>query len=263
MKKIAFLGGIALMSIFALVCVFFMRQPAMAEDGGGENPNDFWFAVLDSAEEKWGSYWFEYYDTEGAFDEINSREVDFVIWTGDCISNPVHPSTATFKFLALRRAAEIYLNAPSYFLAGNHDINSTPTPWARDLWKELVGPLNQEFTHKGAHFVLMSDGDAQFTPMEELYPETVDWYCDTITPDTLSFRHMHMTGSGDPGYLYERHMCEFFGGAQAVFFGHYNQWQDYYIAGTRLIQTPDAKEGNVRFVHVVDGQITEMENFSL
>ncbi len=227
--------------------------------------NDFWFAIIDSLEQRWGIHWDRTYDTQDVFDAINDFGVDFVISTGDNTAcNPTHPSEAVRCYLELVGAMKHYFDVPVYFIGGNHDLGSTlltyynpPIEYAHVVWEEYVAPLDQEFWHKGTHFILVSDGDAQMTPFWEQYPERYQWYCEHIDEHTLSFRHIVKDGLFTPASLLARYECEI-GVVPYVFYGHFGQWEDLEFRGTRYVQTADAKNGNVRFVHVIDGEVTEM-----
>ena len=225
--------------------------------------NDFWIATMDSTEQRWG-YWFGSYETEAAFEAVLTHDppVDFVVVTGDITAcNPDHPAKATGCYLEFQGAFAHYLpGVKMYYIGGNHDIaGTTPIPtWPRTYWEDLVGPLHQEFWHRGAHFVLVSDGDCQDMPFWEKHAEEYNWYCSVITPTTLSFRHMVKVGYYEPPSLMARYECEI-GVVPYVFYGHYGQTEDVAYGGTHYVQTADAKEGFVRFVHVVDGVVVETE----
>jgi len=223
-------------------------------------PTDYWFAVIDSVEERWdghyvnGDHWFASYDTEEVFQAINDWDVEFIITTGDNIANPIDEATMRLKLENMLDRMDFYLDAPVYYTAGNHDLNGVPTPWARAVWQEYL-PLNHDFWYGGAHFVLLSNGDSQMEKLEVNYPEDLEWYCNTITSGSLSFRHIVKSGYY-PDRSLAYYPCEF-GVVDTVFFGHYGVNEEFTHEDTKYIQTADAKDGAYRLVHIVDGHVTE------
>jgi predicted phosphodiesterase len=224
----------------------------------GEGETDFWFAVVDSIEERWGGHWFNHYEFDDTIKEINNHpEVKFIISTGDNVVNPTTYDEARRKFIGLYRATHRYLDAPVIFTAGNHDIGSYGRYEVMKAWEDVFGALDFEFDYGKVHFVGVSNGNTQFNSMQTVDSGRYENICNMIdnAEGTLVFKHMVKVGH----YPYQDNMweCEQ-SNAQAVFYGHYNQHEEWLRGNVNYIQTADAKDGHYRLVHVIDGEIVEM-----
>ena len=97
-------------------------------------------------------------------DRINRSNPEFVIHMGDIVHPFPHLSTYdTASDAALRAHAK--LNAPVYYLPGNHDVGDKKNPmmpadavddFGLRAYAGWFGPLYQSFDHQGLHFILIN-----------------------------------------------------------------------------------------------------------
>jgi predicted phosphodiesterase len=97
-------------------------------------------------------------------DQINRADLDFVVHMGDIVHPLPHsPTYNSAAGAALKAFGKI--EAPLYFIPGNHDIGDKNNPtmpapvvedFSLDLFTKWFGPLYRSFDHKGVHFILIN-----------------------------------------------------------------------------------------------------------
>ena len=234
-----------------------INEKAIRDLGNGDS--EFYFAVIDSVENRYSSYWQNNgYNFHKVRDEINQHpEIKFIVSTGDGVVNPVDYEDAINQFKGLFRYMNTNFNVPTIYVAGNHDIGSYGRYEVMKVWELFFGDLEFEWEYGGVHFIASGNGNMQFSDIQIADPMRYEKVCDMASENMIFFKHMHTTGASANGitnYPYAHYPCTY-QFEHTEFFGHYNQNQDYTRGNVRFIQTSDASHGNWRLVHVKDGEI--------
>lgn len=139
------------------------------------------------------------YQTERAIHFLNKHAPAFTIFTGDLANDvdtdPVLGERQLDQFLNL--VSE--LNAPAYFVPGNHDVGHVNVAGSirannEAMFISKVGPLDQDFEYEGMRFVLVNNNymNAGSHPME-IAQWQFDWIENVLTENkpTIVFGHIH------------------------------------------------------------------------
>jgi 3',5'-cyclic AMP phosphodiesterase CpdA len=97
-------------------------------------------------------------------EQINHSNPDFVVHMGDIV-HPFPRLTTYGDAAEIATQMHIKLNAPLYFIPGNHDVGDKKNPtmpahavddYGLDMYQKYFGPLYQSFDHKGLHLILVN-----------------------------------------------------------------------------------------------------------
>lgn len=124
--------------LLPFVCIIFFSIPMPA------------FSQEDSAVRfvVFGHVYPDYDALKESIEKVNTIHPDFVVFLGDTLPN--HHQTGWNEVLAITQNIE----APVYFVPGNHDIADRAGD--KRLFAEKIGPLFQTFTVKGIEFVTLN-----------------------------------------------------------------------------------------------------------
>ncbi|MBN1567806.1 MAG: metallophosphoesterase [Acidobacteria bacterium] len=105
---------------------------------------------------------------------INRLKPEFVIILGDLVNKPGDPEQlAEFK----RIAGKIDSSIPTYYLAGNHDVDHTPTPETLAAYRRNVGRDYYSF-RAGPIYGIVLNSTVIHSPknVEAEYQEQLSWF---------------------------------------------------------------------------------------
>ena len=92
---------------------------------------------------------------EKAIAGANRLDPDFVITCGDLTTDRNDPD----QLAELMRITEkLNDNIPMHWVAGNHDLGTTPTAESLRIYRERFGVDNYSFGHKGSSFIVFNTG---------------------------------------------------------------------------------------------------------
>ncbi|OLD61630.1 MAG: hypothetical protein AUI33_14350, partial [Ignavibacteria bacterium 13_1_40CM_2_61_4] len=84
---------------------------------------------------------------------VNRLRPAFVVVTGDLVNRPGDEAQAT-EYLRLMRSVD--RSIPVHSVAGNHDVENTPTPESLAWFRRTFGPDRGVFQHAGAWFLFLN-----------------------------------------------------------------------------------------------------------
>ncbi len=90
---------------------------------------------------------------ERAIERVNQINPDFIIVTGDMVTDPNNPAQAAELW---RITKQLNPDIRTYWVPGNHDVGNSPTFQSLQSYRERFGTDYYAFDHKGCHFVVMN-----------------------------------------------------------------------------------------------------------
>lgn len=110
--------------------------------------------------------------TQKCIDAFNHERVDFCVHLGDLIDWPGDPAKGREALAAVMPVISQF-HGDTYFLLGNHDVDSVPIAELASIWELNERQTWRSFDYKGIHFVLM---DCNFNSEGTHYqPGTTKW----------------------------------------------------------------------------------------